>query len=411
MIDRLMGPRLWLLCFVAISPSLGTAVAALGRLVLYVFALGVLLAPIRVRPQVVIAQAARPVTITVLVACAYMAAAVLWSSVDVESAWWAWSRHARLLTIPILCYLITTATEGRVVLRAFAYAQIFVVFSSWFLVFGVHAPWITGNNPDTKYAAFGTYLEQSISQAVLIGILWFQRDSIFGKSGRWFAIAMAGCTLVLTIGFLEGRSGHMVALGIMTLAILQAIPKRFRWGTIAVPFALFGVLMLMSSNFRERMLLVSSDIAAYNHTAQADTPSGVRLLFWQTSLQAIAERPLLGYGTGSWNHEYLRLEQGRALPATLTTDNPHQLFLLWAVDGGLVGLALLIAVLIALTNFSRKIPEPHALTLQATILALVISGMFNSMIYGIGMGDFFCIAIGILVSLGSKPDPSVPPSE
>jgi hypothetical protein len=34
------------------------------------------------------------------------------------------------------------------------------------------------------------------------------------------------------------------------------------------------------------------------------------------------------------------------------------------------------------------------------VLALVISGLFNSMIYGIGMGDFFCIGLGILAALG-----------
>ena len=345
----------------------------------------------------------------ILAVCAYMATTAMWSSVPMEAALFAWTRHARLVTIPIMYLLITRRTEGLTVLRAYTFAQIFVVLSAWLLVLGIHLPWAIGQNADDTYAVFGSYLEQSITQSVLVAILWFQRDILLGKRGRWIAITLALVTLVLTLGFLRGRSGHMVALGMLTLGGMYAISRKFRWSALAIPFVTFALVMAGSQNFRDRMMQVVSEVGAYSQTRVTDSSSGERLVYWSTSLQAIAEKPLLGHGAGSWNFEYRKLGGDQLAPPT--TDNPHQLFLLWAVEGGLVGVALLISVLWSLLFFSKKLEAGDAQTLQALVLALVISGMFNSMIFGIGIGDFFCIGFGIILSLHKKAAPAASPTQ
>jgi O-antigen ligase len=339
------------------------------------------------------------ISVVILVTCIYMAMSVCWSQVDVASAMISWSRHARLLTIPILYYLLRDSSKAHVVLKAFIYAQVFVVMSSWLLVFGIRAPWVTALYAGDTYAVFGSYLEQSISQAVLVALLWHQRNTVFGERGKYLALGTAAATLVLTLGFLPGRSGHLVALGLISVACVHEIPKRYKWTAVLVPFLALAIIGAASSNFRGRMMQISSDITAYTRDSNANTSSGERIVYWQTSFKAIAERPLFGFGAGSWNHEYHRLEGGRAIAGSLNVDNPHQLFLLWAVDAGLVGVALLCAVLLSLWLYAGKLGIADALSLQAIVAALVISGMFNSMIYGIGMGDFFCVALGILASM------------
>jgi O-antigen ligase len=378
---------------------LGTAVAAIGRLLLYLMALVVFIWRVKAHTSVKKFDPHQTVSVLILVTCIYMAVSISWSQVDVASAMISWSRHARLLTIPILYYLLRDSCRAPVALKAFTYAQVFVVVSSWLLVFGVHAPWVTALHSDDTYAVFGSYLEQSISQAVLVALLWHQRTTIFGASGKYVAMGIAAATLILTLGFLPGRSGHMVVLGLITLACLHEIPKRYKWTAVLVPFIALAFIGAASSNFRGRMMQISSDITAYTHDSNANTSSGERIVYWQTSVKAIAERPLFGFGAGSWNHEYRRLEGGRAIAGSLNVDNPHQLFLLWTVDAGIVGLALLCAVLVNLWSYASKLGVADALSLQAIIAALVISGMFNSMIYGIGMGDFFCVGLGILASM------------
>ena len=394
-------PRLCLLYFVAVSPSLGTAVAALGRLALYLMALGYLLAAVRRTSRNSSFSNARLPIAVILASAFYMALSVAWSSVDLADAWISCTLHARLLTIPILVYLLQDEAEGHAVLRAFAYAQLFVVISSSMLVLGLPVPWALAVGQFNPYTVFGSYLEQSISQAVLVGILWFQRDTIFGPRGRRAAIIAAAATLVLTLGFMQGRSGHLVAVGVVTLACLYALPKNYKWAIVVVPFLVVALMLAGSSNLRNRLLEVNSEVSAYTQSAAKVTSSGDRLEYWRASVLAFTDKPLLGYGAGSWNHEYRRIEGVKPTINTANPDNPHQLFLLWAVEGGTVGMALLCAVFWVVFLHSRQLKRPDALTQQAILLSLAISGMFNSMIYGIGMGDFFCIAIGLLMSMGS----------
>ena len=390
--------RLLLLCFVAVSPSLGTAVSALARLFLYLAVACIFLFPNDDRGSES-GQKFQNLTILILIIVGYMLATVGWSSATISESLHAWTRHARILTIPILYMVIRTRSEGRTVLRAFAFAQIFVVLSAWLLVCGVPVPWATAATSKETYAVFGSYLEQSISQSVLVALLWFARDWIFGSRGRWFAIFGAFSTLVLTLGFLQGRSGHMVALGIIAMAVMFELPRRQKWLAVVIVAGVVALAFIGSKNFRDRMLSVSSEVATYSERTVSESSSGVRLYYWHVSVLAAIEKPLLGHGAGSWNHEYRRLGSSKANPMTLSTSDPHQLFLLWLVEGGLVGIGLLVALLLYMLRCSRELEQSEAHILQATIAALFISGMFNSIIFGIGMGDFFCIAIGTLLGM------------
>ena len=397
--SRLDRARLGLLYFVALSASLGTAVSAIGRLLLYLVALVYLLSRASGRGRASGTGLPSALSWAVLLAVAYMALSVLWSAVGPVEALWSWSRHARLLTILIMLCLITSLAEARAVLRVFVWGQLFVVLSAWLLVFKLPVPWATGAGQGS-YAVYSSYLEQGISQAVLVALLWFQRDNVFWPRGRWLALSCAVAAAVLTIGLMPGRSGHMVLLGLLTFALFHYLPRRFRWAVLVAPLLAVLLMFQLSSAFRERTNLVVSEVALHQQGSAQDTSTGTRLEYWRASARAVAEQPLAGHGAGSWNQAYRRLKGPQASKLNDTVSDPHQLFLLWAVEGGLLGLALLCAVLAALWRYGRELAANDGHALQAMVLALVISGLFNSMIYGIGMGDFFCIGLGILVALG-----------
>ena len=399
--DSGLNLRLLLLCFVAVSPSLGTAVSALGRLFLYLAAACIFLLP-TTNKQSESGKKFQNLTVLILVIVGYMLATVAWSTVTLFESLHAWTRHARLLTIPILYMLIRNFSEGKTLLQAFAFGQIFVVLSAWLLVIGVNVPWATAAASKETYAVFGSYLEQSISQSILVAILWFGRDWIFGPRGRLTAVFGALSTLVLTLGFLQGRSGHLVALTIIALAVMYELPRRRKWITVVIISAVMALTFAGSKNFRERMVSVGSEIAAYSEHTVADSSSGLRLYYWHVSLLAAMDKPILGHGAGSWNQQYRSLGSDKANPLTLSISDPHQLFLLWVVEGGLVGVALLSSLFFYILLCSRALALPEARMLQTIVATLFISGLFNSMIFGIGMGDFFCIGVGIILGIYHK---------
>ena len=182
--SRMDSARLGLLYFVALSASLGTAVSAIGRLLLYLAALVYLVGRASGRGRATGTGLPPAMSWAVLLALVYVALSVLWSVVGPVEALWSWSRHARILTILILLCLIANLAEARAVLRVFVWGQLFVVISAWMLVLKLPVPWATGAW-QASYAVYSSYLEQGISQAVLVALLWFQRDHVFGPRGRW----------------------------------------------------------------------------------------------------------------------------------------------------------------------------------------------------------------------------------
>jgi len=397
--------QLGLMFFIALSPSLGTAVAALGRLVLMLWALFALLRPHKANGMSEAWSLHKPITVGILLACFYMALSTFWSSVDSERIWFSWTNHARLLTIPLVFYLLHDPAQARQVLRVFIGTQIFVGFSSWLLIAGYTPPWISGTDSQTTFASYGSYLEESIVQATSAGLLWFQRDWIFGPKGRWIAIAVAISCATLTVAFLPGRSGHMVLLALIALIVFQALPKRMRWLALFVP-VLVGVLLWFGvPNFKQRLLSVYTEVVSFSQQANAVSSSGLRLQLWKSSLQSYAESPILGHGAGSWNSEFLSQLAKHPNPTVEpnhSSHNPHQLFLLWAVEGGTIGLLCLIFTLIYVVKNSSYLPRQDTWSLYALLLSLLVASMFNSTIYGIGNGDFFCVGIGILLSLAAS---------
>lgn len=397
---RLDSARLGLLYFVALSASLGTAVSALARLLLCVAALSYLVSGVLKR-QVSSGKTYAPgLAWSILLTVAYMAVTALWSSVGFVEAISVWTRHARILTILLMVCLIANAHEARMALRVFIWGQVFVVMSAWLQVLGWAVPWATGAWQGS-YAVFSSYLEQCITQAVLVALLWFQRGYIFGPRGRWLAVLIALLTAFLTVGLMPGRSGHMVLLGMFTLIGANHFPKKYLWAAFAIPVLAFVLLQQTSGTFRDRMALVAKEVTASVRDKNQNSSSGQRLEYWRVSTQAMTEKPLLGHGAGSWNHEYKRLK-GTLVPGqALSVSDPHQMFLLWAVEGGLLGLALLAIVLTALWRSSAALDTNERQSMRALVVALVISGLFNSMLFGIGIGDFFCIGLGILAATRS----------
>jgi O-antigen ligase len=197
----------------------------------------------------------------------------------------------------------------------------------------------------------------------------------------------------------------MVLLALSALIVFQALPKRMRWLALFAPFLVGALLWFSAPNFKQRLMSVYTEMVSFSQQANAASSSGLRLQYWKSSLQSYAESPILGHGAGSWNSEFLNQLAKHPNPTVEPNHgsrDPHQLFLLWAVEGGTIGLLCLIFTLVYAIKNANYLQHQDAWALYALLLSLVVSSMFNSTIYGIGNGDFFCVGIGILLSLAAS---------
>ncbi len=406
--------RFSLVCLAAAAVSFPIAIIGLAKLLLLLCALIVLVCQLLRHGErsPLLPGAASPM---MLLALAYLAAGALWNTGSTEEALQALVKHGKLILIPVVLSLLRSRREALIALAFFGGAQVFLLASTWLHYAGVPIAWITSKEQglcDTcSYAIFSSYLDQSIMSAVLAAVAWHCRSYL---PGRWrtllaptIALLALGCVFLI----FQGRTAYLIAVVLIALTIAWELPRRLQLGAALLVLALLAALLATSNQVRQRVLEVDYGIQGYQQSGKPSSSAGTRIFLWLGSLRLIETSPLHGTGTGSWKKEFNELTRSSAdqtpTQGTLAAvyPNPHQEFLLWGVELGLPGIALLCAVLLALYRDSRQLETPARRAMQSILAALTLACLFNCALYDALIGDFFCIALALMAALRTQSTP------
>ena len=407
--------RLVVICLAAMSVGLSMAIISAAKLLLLLCALYVLSSALLKTSGASPGPRAEPTRLTppaVLIALGAFSLSLLWTIAPDADAWGSVAKYGKLLVVVVLMVLVRSRREALCALGCFALAQLFLVCSSWALFLHWPVPWATSNMALKEYAVFSSYLDQGIMGAVLAAICWHLRSWVPGRFGKHIAVAAAVLALSNVLFVLSGRSGHVVAIALLSLAIMWQLPKRLRALVVLLPFLLAMALFLSSAKVRERLTMVKNEVQSYSTQQKSATSSGIRLELWRKAIVMIANHPLAGLGVGSWSTEYNRVELKKN-PAQKPIDgngNPHQEYLQWGVQLGLPGIALLLGLFAAVFHDTRQLEPDVARAAQSTLAALMVACLFNSSLYDALIGDFFCVTLGLLLALGACRQPARQPS-
>lgn len=347
---------------------------------------------------------------TPLVVLAMVAALVLslaYTPASLPAALVDLGKYGKLLVIPLVLVLVRSRREAMIALGVYLAAETFVLLTSYLLSMDLAVPWVPKSRAVRLSAGtvFSSYIDQSIMTAGFAALCWHLRHEFPGRHGSKVAIGLALAAAVNVMLLLPGRSGQVALLVALALGLYWAIPGRGRPAAALVPMMIIVAAMAISPEFRGRLSAVVSESQAYNRGDPAVTSSGLRLKFWERSVQAVKESPLVGYGIGSWNHEYTRLEGGQANPHTSDVRNPHQEYLLWGVQLGVGGIALLVAFMLMLVRDSAKFAPDVRRSMQSLVAIFAVVCLFNSTLFDALIGDYFCLLPALLLALGLYSDP------
>lgn len=394
--------RLGLICLTAASVSLPMAWISLAKIFLFLASLGYLIGGIvNHRSDKAFCTLWTPRLVLVILAA--FAISLAWTEVDQKFALEVFVKHGKLLEIVLIISLIHTLREARLAISVFAYFQAFVLINSWTLATGITLPWVTDQADQANtYVVFAeSYIDQSIMFAIVAAILWHLREDRLWP--RYLAIFLAIMALLNVFVLLPGRTGYVVALVIVTLAVFWGISKNLRLPIIILtPLLLVGSLYFGSEQAQHRINKILQESQNYAQHSQTDSSSGWRLNAWHRSLQAIQEKPLIGHGVGSWTPAVKRFEGTSAIKAfgLGNFSNPHQEYLLWGVELGITGLLLLLFFLICVVLDARHFPTGPRRAVLSVLAATAVACLFNSALFDDLLGDFLCVALGLTMALG-----------
>jgi O-antigen ligase len=400
-LDRL---RLYSLCFLALSVSLGVALVSLAKLMLLIAVLLQGLTDVQQRRRATAPHSAGKLPWPSSLwwgaaALLWMGLSMAWSSAPDDAAWLSVSRHARWLVLPAAFYLLRAGTPAWPVLQCLVAGQLFVLLSSWLMVLGIPLPWaISVMSPDNA-VVFTSTIEQPITSTLMMLVVWYFRDQWpvpYRRIVVWAVMALTSANVLLVV---TGRTGQMALLLAWVFILVGVLPHRYRWSVLLLPVLVALGVGLGSERMQQRWLKAQTDVLALQQGPLKEENSlGFRIDAWQKSVQAVAEKPIVGHGVGAWPQAYVA-QGGTISKAT----DPHQQFLLWAVESGLVGMALFVGFLTLLWRNAQNLPGTARWCLRSVVAIEVLTGLANSTLLGAGIGEFFLLLWAGLLAYRSQP--------
>jgi O-antigen ligase len=216
----------------------------------------------------------------------------------------------------------------------------------------------------------------------------------------WLAVALSTLAGLIAVGI--SRTGQLSVLAAYFLVILTHLPWRQRlWGLLlCLLFA--SVLVVSSDRMQARFALAFKETSSFEQDGER-TSVGARLKAWQFSAELIQQAPWLGHGIGSYRPlAHVHFTQSPICNLGVC-EQPHNQFLLTAVETGVLGVLALAAFLMAPLINRAQPGAPAAHLTPPFIAVLVVTACFDSSLMIQAQSFFTVITVALLTASRSTP--------
>ncbi|MBB1077471.1 O-antigen ligase family protein [Rhodoferax sp. 4810] len=306
------------------------------------------------------------------------------------------SKYAVLL-LPLSLIAMPLANEQRRrAAAAFGLGILLTLFLSFAIWVGVDLPdWLSKNNEASNPVVFKLHITHSFF--VALGAFMFFVIALRASDRRWrWGLGFVAALAVVNLIIVQGRTGQLVLLVLATYLFIQ----RFRWRGVIVASAVIAVTGIVVSQLPGVPVLARysdgiKEVQNWQYGNMDQSSMGLRMQYVATSWRIIAEHPLIGVGTGGFEHAYSQQIVGTAAQAS---NNPHNQYLLTTAQLGLPGLILLLAVFVVLWQKAGRLPVAEQVLARGLVLAYLVGNLFNSFLLDHSEKLLFAWAVGLLFS-------------
>ncbi|WP_189612305.1 PglL family O-oligosaccharyltransferase [Saccharospirillum salsuginis] len=134
-------------------------------------------------------------------------------------------------------------------------------------------------------------------------------------------------------------------------------------------------------------LFVSAQFTDGPRTVDSIVSGGIRPYDYAHAVHMIKEKPVLGWGYGSFRSSFVysyvdrRIEEGRIIPGSHSLSHPHNEFLYWAVEGGVPVLGVILAFIAAVLYLNYRDQRIESLAGWAMMVPIAVHSMFEYPFY------------------------------
>jgi O-antigen ligase len=319
---------------------------------------------------------------------------MLWADVSWTERFAGLSSFHRLLVIPLLLAQFRQSQNGLWVLHGFSISTVFLLLASWILAL-TGLPWQNSNQ------IVGVPVHDMIAQSTIFLIytfvLFWRACDLLQKRNWPVGICTAGLAALFIANLMFVASSRTDIVVFPMLAVLFGW-RRFGLSGVIVGCVAAGVLLVAawtsSPYLRARVDNAIEDVAIYR-SIHADSDVGRHIEFLKKSIAFTREAPVIGHGTGSIPELFRRSVSGQTGVAAVVSINPHNQILAVAIQLGLVGTAVLLAMWAA-HYFLFRGTDLIAWAGTVVVVQNVVSSLTSSHLFDFVHGWLYVIAVGVL---------------
>ena len=336
--------------------------------------------------------------VTCLLFFSFCAISLSWVDRPTADHWKQLQDYSRLLYAPIIMTLLRTEPWQRRAWSALI-AGLITLLAVYLLDIWFEVPWTaTYGSNSAGQGAFYHHISQGMALSFLGAYALHLAIQGQGLSfGRVFWLATAVATLAGLILVGQSRTGQLSVMLAYFIVAIAHFPRRMKLQGWLLALLAGGLLLLSSTHMRERFTLAFEEVSSFQQDGER-TSVGARLKAWEFSAGQIEQAPWLGHGIGSYRPLAYQHFAQSSICTLGVCDQPHNQFILSAVEGGALGslawLALLVAPLLARNRQHATAPR-----LVLPFLAIVVvTACFDSILQIQGQSFFFVTTLGLLMA-------------
>lgn len=247
---------------------------------------------------------------------------------------------------------------------------------------------------------FANYLVYRGNKSILLGILlaiaagWmlYEMASLTDRRWLWLRVSAFLYVAIALLFLAKTRTASLIFVLLCLLFFLKYLTLSWRSVLWILGFVLLlTVTWLSASNLRLRTIGTIDDINAFSQGQQI-SDDGIRLEMYSVTSKIIAEKPWTGHGIATWPSQYQKHAKGLPSEGTRT---PHNDYLFYAAEIGLIGLAALLWIWLTQLTVAWKIGGAPGMWLGMLGIAIMVGGMFNAILRDAVFGMPFMVLLAI----------------
>lgn len=280
--------------------------------------------------------------------------------------------------------------------HAFMIAMSLTLALSYLIWLGAlqHTPLFSSRLPDNPVV-----FKLQITHGILMGFaaFMFAVNATYAKGKiRWLLLAasvLATCNVLLMT---QGRTGYLVVIALAVYFIIALLQWRNILICIGLILAASFITYIASPKIQARVTLAVHEAQTWQPMQGNNKASsiGTRMDYYTNTAKIIRKNLLFGVGTGSFEAAYAKEIEGTAMARS---NNPHNQFLLFWAQTGIIGLTAFLYLLLVAWRAATRLPSPTEKMLARGLLITIVTGcLFNSLLLDHTEGLFFAWFCGLL---------------